>query len=495
MAKNKKKLEARELIVQIELERHELVESRQTNLIDFIKFLFPSEYQSNWHHEVCCGVFDKFARNEINRLMVFMPPQHGKSTMMTEYLPAQLLGLNPDEKIILCGYNAELAAKFNRKIQRVIDSDKYRQIFPNTTLAGKNGASKGEIRNSSEFEIVGHDGSLRVAGVGGGIASYPAYTALLDDVIKNNEEAYSRTYRKKLYEWYTDELEARLHNNSKVAFTITRRHEDDLAGRLLDRDGTVEEGGKWTVVKFPAIKEDNDNPDDPREIGEALWPERHSLERIEYIREKNARTFASLYQQRPAPLEGGIIKRNWFGWYDPKDLNIIRPRFYADTAYTKNTSNDPTALLASEFQNGYLYLIDCAREWLEYPELIEWVPRWVRANYYSKSSIVKVEPKATGKSIVQSLKKDTDLNIVEYKNPTTDKESRAYAATIKIESARVLLPKGADWVEGFLQECCSFPNAKHDDRVDCLVMAIDDNFNGNEAMKMIAGQPGTNKWG
>jgi hypothetical protein len=116
--------------------------------------------------------------------------------------------------------------------------------------------------------------------VQGGIAGNPAKLAFMDDVIKNVADGNSQTYRDNTYNWYTDELEARLHNDSKVAFTITRRHDDDLAGRLIRRDGRIEDGGKWKVIEIPAIKEDNNNPNDPRQIGEALFPKLHSLESI-----------------------------------------------------------------------------------------------------------------------------------------------------------------------------------------------------------------------
>lgn len=465
-------------LAQYQLKRLEAIKAARSKLLPFILYNFPGEFDVNWHHRYCCSVFDDFAAGKIPRLMVFMPPQHGKSTMMTEFLPPFLFGHNPNEKVILCGYNAELASKFNRKIQRIIDSDKYREIFPETTLNSKNVVtnSRGSyVRNSSEFEIVGHQGSLRVSGVGGGIASYPAYTALLDDVIKNAEEAYSATYRQKLYDWYTDELEARLHNNSRVAFTITRRHEDDLAGRLLDRDGTVEEGGKWTVVKLPALKEDDHNPNDPREIGGALWPNRHSQERMEDVKEKSPRTFTSLYQQRPAPIDGNLITREFFGRYNPNEVYFNDPRFFGDTAYTKNTTSDYTAILAYEKIDNFLYLKDLFHEKLTTRELCEKLPLWI-GKHYGWNSMINIEPKANGKDLVDTIRHNTELNIREAEAPTKDKIARTNAAMMKIQSGRVLLPKGAPWVEPFIAECMAFPNGAHDDRVDSLIGAIEDVF-------------------
>ena len=212
--------------------------------------------------------------------------------------------------------------------------------------------------------------------MGGGIAGNPAKLALLDDVIKNVREANSTTYRDALYEWYTDELEARLHNDSKVAFTITRRHEDDLAGRLLARDGLIEDGGKWKVLILPAIRENGDDPNDPRDIGDALFPEMHSLERLTDIKHKNARTFTSLYQQRPAPEEGGKIKKTWFEVVPKETLprNAVLD-LWIDGAYTKETTNDPTGtdIFYFDKRENILYWVFSYAEYLEMPELLDHV--------------------------------------------------------------------------------------------------------------------------
>lgn len=445
------------------------------SLLQFIHHNFHTEYQVNWHHEYVCSIFDQFLVGDFDRLMVFMPPQHGKSTMLTEYLPPHILGKNPDEKILIASYNAELASKFNRKIQRIIDSKKYQEIYPGTQISGKLSDSPNKnsyVRNSTEFEIVDHQGSLRSTGVGGGIAGLPVSLALLDDVIKNVQEAHSATHRRNTYDWYVDEVEARLDNNSKVAFTITRRHEEDLAGMLLERDGRIEDGGKWKVVNLPAIKEDDLNPDDPREIGEALWPEKHSLERMLRIQEKNPRTFASLYQQRPAPVEGNIIKKDWFKRYDPI-RSIIQPseiRFYLDSAYTDDANNDPSVMISYAVRGHDLYIIDVLRVHLEFPDLIRAIVNRISDQGDLYHSVLWIEPKASGKSIYQKLRSHTNprLPVREDKPPVESKEVRVHSITPYLEAGQVLLKDGATWIEPFLSECISFPNGKHDDQVDCL---------------------------
>jgi len=473
------------------LEEYAIRKSR-TDYFTFLKYLFPTNVFWNWHHEAVCNILNDFVKDpDFNRLMIFMPPQHQKSTMMTEYLPPFAFGNNPNMQTILTMYNATLAAKYNRKIQRIIDSEKYKKVFPSVRLNEKNVVTTGKgsyVRNSEEFEIVGHQGLMKTVGVGGGIAGTPAKLALLDDVIKSVEEANSITFRNKTYDWYTDELEARLHNDSKVAFTITRRHEDDLAGRLLDRDGTVEEGGKWRVIKLEAIKETHESDIDPRNIGEALFPDLHSLERLEEIRSKSVRTFTSLYQQRPAPLEGTLIRKDYFDIVERLPAHNGVFNAYIDTAYTAKQQNDPSAILLAITVENVMYVVRYAEVRAEFSELCDYIDSMMDL-YGNSQSRIKIEPKANGKSVVQYLRKQTKLNVIEYIMPEGDKIARTNANQPIMEARRVKLLKGS-WNASFLDALAMFPNAKHDESVDCLNMAIEDELKRTVAKKRRAAHVG-----
>jgi predicted phage terminase large subunit-like protein len=477
---------------QIALLEEYAVRKSRTDYFTFLKYLFPSNVVWNWHHEAVCNILNDFVKDpDFNRLMIFMPPQHQKSTMMTEYLPPFAFGNNPNMQTILTMYNATLAAKYNRKIQRIIDSEKYKKVFPSVRLNEKNVVTtvKGSyVRNSEEFEIVGHQGFMKTVGVGGGIAGTPAKLALLDDVIKSVEEANSITFRNKTYDWYTDELEARLHNDSKVAFTITRRHEDDLAGRLLDRDGTVEEGGKWRVIKLEAIKETHESDIDPRNIGEALFPDLHSLERLEEIRSKSVRTFTSLYQQRPAPLEGTLIRKDYFDIVERLPAHNGVFNAYIDTAYTAKQQNDPSAILLAITVDNLMYVVRYAEVRAEFSELCDYIDSMMDL-YGNAQSRIKIEPKANGKSVVQYLRKQTKLNVIEYIMPEGDKIARTNANQPIMEARRVKLLKGS-WNASFLDALAMFPNAKHDEAVDCLNMAIEDELKRTVAKKRRAAHVG-----
>jgi len=410
-----------------------------------------------------------------------MPPQHQKSTMLTEYLPAWAFGQNINYQCLLVMYNSTQAKKQNRKIQRVIQSEKYKRIFPKTKLNEKNvvtASKESYIKNSEEFEIVGGRGFLKSVGVEGGIAGNPAGLAFMDDVIKNVAEANSQTYRNKVFDWYTDELEARLHNNSKVAFTITRRHEDDLAGRLILRDGTTETGGKWKVLKLPALKEDNGNKDDPREIGQALFPQLHSRQRLEEIKQKQPRTFAGLYQQRPAAKGGDMIKGEWFEIIEenrlPFNINYVTWSCFIDGAWTEKKQNDETAMCFCYFDKAakVLYIRNITGVRKKLSDFIAFFSGFARLNGLTNESLIQIELKASGYAFEDLLLK-SGWNCTGINNNFVrlGKFNRVESIEPFLRSGRVKLIKGA-WIDSFIQQAEGFPNAKHDDKIDVLCYPI-----------------------
>jgi len=184
--------------------------------------------------------------------MVFMPPRHGKSELVSRRFPAFALGRDPNTRIIACSYGATLAARLNRDIQRIIDTPGYLSLFPSTRLYGENVRTRAQgtyLRNSDIFEIVGHAGFCASAGVGGAITGMGFDIGIIDDPIKNQEEAESITYRNMVWEWYGSTFYTRAEKDAIILLTMTRWHQDDLAGRLLNDAG----GDKWTVLSFPAL--------------------------------------------------------------------------------------------------------------------------------------------------------------------------------------------------------------------------------------------------
>lgn len=274
-------------------------------MLDFVTYV-NKDYEVNWHHALLCEYLDRFISGDIKRLMVFMPPQHGKSQLVSRSAPAYILGKNPKAKVVIASYSSDLASSFNRDCQRIIESEEYEHVFPKTKLNESNvvNVAKGSwLRNSDIFETVGMGGFLKAVGVGGSLTGTPADFAIIDDPVKDAIEASSFTTQQRIWDWYTSVLETRLHNESRVLLTMTRWDVNDLAGKLIQN---MESGGtKWVVLKLPAIKTADENQSDPRQYGEALWPSRHDLAKLQDSRQKSARVFEALYQQNPRPVQSG----------------------------------------------------------------------------------------------------------------------------------------------------------------------------------------------
>ena len=443
-------------------------ERERNDLLSFVKYT-KSDYEINWHHAYLCRKLDEFAAGRITRMMVFMPPQHGKSELVSRRFPAYMLGRNPNLKYVGASYSEELACSFNRETQRIVDDEPYSDIFD---LCKTNMVKRKYLKRSDIFEVEGYAGYYKSVGVGGSLTGFSADILSIDDPVKGPEQAFSETYRRSVWDWYTDVVETRLHNSSQVLLTMTRWHEDDLAGRLLESGKD-----KWVVISFPAVKEDETNLDDPRKIGEALWPKRHSLERLNDIRKISERTFISLYQQRPAPEEGCLIKKYWFKEFYRSELPVdLAVDFYTDTAYGKERS-DNSATMSYIFHEGRFYILDMWVANLGFPEFRKSYIDYIERSGYTQRSECVFEPKASGISIVQDLKESKLLtggriNVIEDKPPNDDKQTRLMAASPVVESGRVFLLKGASWIDRFLNECASFPNGKYDDQVDCLSSVI-----------------------
>jgi predicted phage terminase large subunit-like protein len=305
------------------------------DLFSFTKATFPSFEPAGFHRHYY-NILTEFAHGRIKKLMVFMPPQHGKSEGSTRRLPSFVLGLDPDRRLGIISYSSPKARKFNREIQRIIDTPEYHEIFPDTCLNGSNIAtvSGGWLRNADECEIVGHRGGFKTVGVGGPLTGEPVDMLLIDDIYKDAKTAWSPTVRERTNDWYDTVAETRLHNDSQQLIVFTRWHQDDLAGRLLREQGVYSEENPdgWVVVIYQAIKVGGPTEHDNRQEGEALWPERHNFHKLELVRKRNPLVFESLYQQNPKPLEG-LMYEQGFREYEilPATKTRIRKN-YTDTA-------------------------------------------------------------------------------------------------------------------------------------------------------------------
>ena len=374
-----------------------------------------------------------------------------------------------------------MASGFNRNIQQIIDTKKYETVFPNTRLNGTNvstDVNRGALRNSNIFEIVGQGGFLKSVGVGGGLTGTPVDIGIIDDPFKDRQEARSLTIRNRVWGWYEDVFSSRLNNDSLQLLLFTRWHEDDIAGRLLER-----EADEWEIVAIPCLKEENPplkeavNINDPREIDDALWEEKHSAKRIKKIRQYSPITFNSLYQQRPTAQEGNMMKIDWFEIVT--SFNSVKYKFeiFIDGAYTNKTNNDPTAILYIAYNKDEIIILNSTTVRMELFELLEYFPKYCDTHNFDKSrGKVWIEPKASGKSL-RSMFQKTGFNAIEIPNKqvSAGKISRVEDSAPSIQGGKVKVMKGA-WNNSFFEEVASFPNGKHDDQVDNLCYSVIEHF-------------------
>jgi predicted phage terminase large subunit-like protein len=388
---------------------------------------------------------DRVTAGGLRKLMVFVPPRHGKSELVTIRYPAWRLERDQNKRIIVGSYNATLAEKFSRRTRRICAtrmalSDERTAVSDWETAAG---------------------GGLRAVGVGGGVTGQGGDLIIVDDPIKSREEANSAAYRERVWDWYRDDLYTRQEPGAAIILILTRWHMDDLAGRIL----ASKQAGDWTVITLPAFAEAGDPLG--RSEGEALWPDRYGEVELERIRIALGSSFQPLYQQRPSALEGAIFKREWWRTYAiPPTLRRLVQSW--DTAFKSGHDNDYSVCATwGEADAGY-YLLDVWKRRVEFPALKSMVntlgDQW-------KPSVVLVEDKASGQSLIQELKRDTRLSIMPIK-VDTDKLSRAYAVTPAIETGRVFLPESAPWLADYLDNMASFPNAAYDDEVDSTTQAL-----------------------
>ena len=334
-------------------------------------FLELERFHRNYYR-----ILEAFAAGRIRRLMVTMPPQHGKSVGATTLLPAYLLGLDPDLRIAIASYSASLASKFNRRVQRILESAEYGELFPETTI--KRGAKPPNyIRTADEVEIVGHDGSLLSVGREGSLTGNRVDCFLLDDLYKDAMEANSPLIRENCWEWYTSVVRTRMHNASRELMVFTRWHEEDLIGMLRQRERIVElrrwsdldavPADGWLALNFEAIKTAPPSEIDPREPGEALWPARHDAALLTAKRALDPLRFECMYQGRPSVREG-LLYGDRFIEYDTLPCEIVRRANYTDTA---DTGDDYLCSISYAVDaDGVIYITDLvySRERMEVTE-------------------------------------------------------------------------------------------------------------------------------
>lgn len=425
--------------------------------LDFPSWLQATDSRLRWdnlHQLYLYDALDRVTDGECKRLIIAMPPRHGKSETVTIRYSAWRLLKEPDLNIIIGSYNQRLANKFSRRIKRIAENLKL-------PLAK-------DTRSVSEWETKS-GGGVKAVGVGAGITGFGGGLIMLDDPIKNRLQAESKTFRENVWDWFNDDIYTRLEPDAPIILIQTRWHEDDLAGRLMHQ--AVDGGEVWDEISLPALARDNDPLD--RDRGEALWPERYSVEYLERVhRQQGSYSFSALYQQDPVPADGCPFKREWFSRTVAKAPEGLRWARGYDLAVSTKTTADHTASFRCAFgKDGELYIADGLRKRMEYPEQRRYIIDRLREEYDTQHGI---EQALHGQALVQDLRREAasrgrSLRSVKVSG---DKMTRALTWAPLAEARKVVLVEGK-WTNEFLDEICTFPHGAHDDQVDAVSLGVE----------------------
>lgn len=430
-----------------------------SRLISYAAYQWPN-YADAPHHRLIARHLEAVERGEITRLMITMPPRHGKSMLASEFFPAWYMGRNPDHYVVTATYAQELADDFGRKVKNQIEDPAFQAIFPGVGLAD-------DSKSAKRFHIEGALGGIEHAttqrgafyavGVGGPLTGRGAHLLLIDDPVKNREEAESEVVRKKTRDWYTSTAYTRLMPGGRIVVIQTRWHEDDLAGWLL-RDHAHE---GWVTLDLPAI---NDN-------GEALWPEQYPIPALEKIRQAiGPRDWSALYQQRPAPESGDYFKREWI-----IPVETIPPReemaiyMGSDYAVTANGGDYTVHAVVGVAHDGKMYLVDLWRQqassdvWVD--AFCALVRKWKPIGAAEETGQIK---SGVGPFLVKRMLETGSYTVREQFATRGDKAIRAQSIRGRMAMQGLYVPKDAPWLADLQSELMSFPVGVHDDQVDAL---------------------------
>ncbi|SLK03831.1 phage uncharacterized protein (putative large terminase), C-terminal domain-containing protein [Novosphingobium mathurense] len=414
----------------------------RSSLLGFTEYTNP-QYRVAKHHRLIAEKLEALERGDIDRLMIFMPPRHGKSELASVRFPAWYLGRNPTHQIITASYAHKLAAKFGRQVRNLIASKEYQAIFPGISLS--------EDSQAKDLFNTNHGGVYMATGVDGSVTGSGGHLVSIDDPVKGRQEADSETVQETAWDWYRGDLYTRLMPGARIVCTQTRWNEADLAGRILESEGRIEDGGQWHVLDLPAINED----------GEALWPEWYPLPALERI--KNAvgpREWSALYQQKPQPDEGTFFKREWFRTWD----KLPALRFYgtSDYAVTDGGGDYTVHSVWGIDSNGDVYRVDqwkgqtSSDEWIE--RKLDLVAKYKPLCWFGEGGVIQ---KAVEPMLKRRMRERKVHCRMEWLPSVADKPTRARSFQAMAATGRVFFEPAAD-----ISEFLVFPAGKHDDEVD-----------------------------
>ncbi|CAM5212711.1 hypothetical protein BTHI11S_03421 [Bosea thiooxidans] len=444
---------------------------RRKHLFPFVwrafEQLHPAQrFLPSWHVNAICHALEKVASGETRRLIITVPPRHGKSICAAVALPAWMLGRHPALKVMVASYGNDLAVKHARDFRSVIASSWYASLFPHTRL---------EVGgNRLDEQITQAQGGRKAVSLGGAVTGFGADLIIVDDLMKA-ADASSAAERQRVRDYYEQTLLSRLNNkvDGRIIVIQQRLHEDDLPGYLMQT-------GQFEHLNLPAIAREHEviplafSKVKHRQPGTALCPEREPLETLEQLRiEMGAHVFSAQYQQDPTPPGGNRVRLEWFGSYSGP---VRREEFQWivqswDTALTAEPTSDFSVGTTWGFRDKRWHLLDVSRERLDFPDLKRRVAamahRW-------NADHVLIEYAGSGISLLQQLRQEENRPWRYHgAKPRLDKATRLEAQTARLETGHYLLPTEAPWLPEFRRELMAFPMGKYDDQVDSLVQFVE----------------------
>jgi len=468
------------------------IDKSKVDLLEFTKYTFNKFIPSDFH-VMYYNVLNKFAKGDIRRLIISVPPQHGKSEGSTRRLVPFLSGQNPNKKIAVCCYNATVSEKFGREIKGIMEDEKYSKIF-DTKLADKD---SGKTNTQSEREIENGEGSLKFVGVGGSLTSYTVDVAVLDDLYKDYQDATSPVISDRVWEWYLTVLESRLHNDSQVLIVFTRWDSADVIGRLEEKGlvhdlginddidekvKTIKEGS-FLRLNIEAIKTSEPSKLDPRQIGEALFPEKHNITKLRNIQKLDPSKFDALYQGDPRDKEGLL--------YGPFATYDILPQLKIRKAYTDTADEGKDYLCSIVYgvpvdpTDKKLYVLDVlyTQKNMEFTEnaTIELHAR----NQVNES---RIESNNGGKGFARIIKKAIGFNCnVTWFHQSKNKVARIFSNSASVNNLIVFPKNWSSKHSEFYKHITNFKKDigknKHDDSADTLTGVYESEYQTQKTVR------------
>ena len=440
-------------------ERLDLLKKQEickTNFLEFIDHMWDG-FICGRHHKIFAEKLEGIANGTIKRLIVNMPPRHTKSEFASTYFPAWIMGRDPSRKIMQTTHTGELAVRFGRKVRNMMDSDIYKQIFPEVSLSSDSkSAGRWETNKSGEYFA---------AGVGGAITGRGADLLIIDDP-HSEQDAMSPTAMESCWEWYTSGPRQRLQPGGSIVLVMTRWSGIDLTAKLLEAQKEAL-ADQWEVVEFPSIFPETENP---------LWEEFWSLEELLKVKASlPVMKWNAQWMQTPTSEEGSIVKREWWQKWESDSLpNVSYIIQSYDTAFSKKENADYSAISTwgvfrpDEDSPDSIIVLDCQKGRYDFPEL----KRLAMEEYkYWEPDMVLIEAKASGTPLTHELRR-LGIPVVNY-SPTRghDKTTRMHSVAPIFESGLVYAPQKA-FAEEMIEECASFPFGANDDLCDTMTQAL-----------------------